>query len=216
MAISTGEPTKEKIFQALRTQGPMTVSELANTVQITPISVRHHLNSLQAEGLVEVNEERHGVGRPRQIYKLTPFAVERNTSRYYQFTDLLLAQLKEHLPPEMVEKLLNEVASSMAGAWKEELEGLPLPRRLDRLVELLTQEGYVARVESTGAGAYCLTELTCPYSRITLSHPEVCALDALMIARALGTPVEQTSCIRTGSACCTYSINATEKDGSDE
>jgi DeoR family suf operon transcriptional repressor len=200
------EPTKDKIFHALRDQGQMTVSELAAAVKITPIAVRHHLSSLQAEGMVEVREERHGVGRPRQIYKLTPIAMERNTSRYYQFTTLLLDQLKEHLPPEMVEKLLREVASSMAGEWKAELDALPMPLRLERLVELLTREGFVAKVESTGTDQYCLTELACPYSRISLTHPEVCALDASMLSRALGTPVERISCIRTGSQSCTYSI----------
>jgi DeoR family transcriptional regulator, suf operon transcriptional repressor len=200
------EPTKDKIFHALRDQGQMTVSELSAAVKITPIAVRHHLSSLQAEGMVEVREERHGVGRPRQIYKLTPIAMERNTSRYYQFTTLLLDQLKEHLPPEMVEKLLREVASSMAGEWKAELDALPMPLRLERLVELLTREGFVAKVESTGTDQYCLTELACPYSRISLTHPEVCALDASMLSRALGTPVERISCIRTGSQSCTYSI----------
>jgi DeoR family suf operon transcriptional repressor len=212
MNTSGTEPTKEKIFQALRTQGRMTVSELASAVKITPIAVRHHLTSLQAKGMIEVRDERHGVGRPRQVYKLTPRAQERNTTRYYQFTTLLLDQLKEHLPPEMVEKLLREVATSMAGAWKAELDALPLPRRLERLVELLTLEGFVAHVEATGAGQYCLSELACPYSRISHSHPEVCMLDASMISRALGIPVERISCIRTGADACAYSITAVETE----
>jgi DeoR family suf operon transcriptional repressor len=216
MTTSGTEPTKERIFQALRAHGQMTVSDLAAEVKITPIAVRHHLNILQAEGMVEVREERHGVGRPRQIYKLTSSALERDTTRYFQFTALLLDQLKAHLPPETVDKLLLDVASGMAEAWKEELDGLPLPRRLERFVELLTEEGFVARIESTGAGQYCLTELVCPYSRISVSHPEVCSLDASMISRALGTPVERTSWIRSGAETCTYSITATDKDPRDE
>jgi DeoR family suf operon transcriptional repressor len=212
MTVSSIEPTKERIFQALRTKGQMTVSELADAIRITPIAVRHHLVSLQAEGLVEAREERHGVGRPRQIYKITPQAMDRDSSRYYQFTNLLLDQLKEHLSPQMVNTLLLDVASSMAGEWKKELDSLPLPQRLERLVQLLTQEGFVARVEPAGSGRYCLTELACPYSRISLSHPEVCALDESLISRALGTSVERTSCIRSGSDSCSYSIAGTEKD----
>jgi DeoR family suf operon transcriptional repressor len=211
MTNPTSESTKERIFQALRSRGQMTVSELAEAIEITPIAIRHHLTSLQTEGMVEVREERHGVGRPHQLYKLTANAVDRNPSRYYQFTNLLLDQLKENLPPEMVNKLLLEVASSMAGEWKAELDSLPLPQRLDRLVQLLTQEGYVARVDPAGPGKYRLTELACPYSRISLSHPEVCSLDASMISRALGTPVERTSCIRAGSNSCTFSIAGTDQ-----
>jgi DeoR family suf operon transcriptional repressor len=212
MAVSSSEPTREKIFQALRTNGQMTISDLADVIQITPIAVRHHLASLQAEGLVEAREERHGVGRPRQVYKITPLAMDRDSSRYSQFTNLLLDQLKEHLSPQMVNDLFLDVASSMAGDWKQELDSLPLPQRLERLVQLLTREGFVARVEPAGPGRYRLTELACPYSRICLSHPEVCALDESLISRALGTPVERTSCIRSGSDTCSYSILGKEKD----
>jgi DeoR family transcriptional regulator, suf operon transcriptional repressor len=212
MANSNIEPTREKIFQTLRSRGPTTIADLAIAIKITPIAIRHHLTSLQAEGMVEVREERHGVGRPHQIYRLTPQAMERNPSRYYQFTNLLLEQLKEHLSPEMVETLLRDVALSMAGAWKDELDALPLPQRVDRLAELLAQEGFVARVETSEPGKLQLTEFSCPYARISLSHPEVCALDASMISRALGATVERTSCIRSGSDSCTYSIIGTEKD----
>ena len=215
MSTTSNEPTKEKIFQVLRAKGQMTVLELAEALEITPIAVRHHLSSLQTDGMVEVREERHGVGRPRQVYKLSSNAIDRNPSRYYQFTNLLLDQLKEHLSPEMVNKLLLEVASSMAGDWKKELDALPLPRRLERLVELLSQEGFVARVEPAGPGSYCLTELACPYSRISLEHPEVCTLDESMLSRALGTSVERTSCIRSGSDSCTYSISGAEKEARD-
>jgi DeoR family suf operon transcriptional repressor len=209
------EPTRERIFQILRSQGPATVADLAEAMKITPIAVRHHLNSLQADGMVEIREERHGVGRPRQIYRLTPEAMERNPSRYYQFTNLLLEQLKEHLSPDMVDALLRDVASSMADVWKDELAGLPLPRRVDRLAELLGQEGFVARVESSESGTLFLTELSCPYARISLSHPEVCTLDASMISRALGTAVERTSCIRSGSDSCTYAISGGETEPRD-
>jgi DeoR family suf operon transcriptional repressor len=216
MSISNNEPTKEKIFQALRSHGRMTVLALSKELKITQIAVRHHLNSLQADGMVDVREERHGVGRPRQIYKLTPTALDRNPSRYYQFTNLLLNQLKANLPAETVNKLLLEVADNMAGDWRTELDSLPLPRRLERLVELLTGEGFVARVESAGPGRYCLTELACPYSRISLLHPEVCVLDESMISRALGTSVERTSCIRSGSDACTFSIQGSAENHRDE
>jgi DeoR family suf operon transcriptional repressor len=216
MSNQSIEPTRERIFQILRLQGPSTVADLADAMNITPIAVRHHLNSLQAEGSVDVREERHGVGRPRQVYRLTPQAMDRNPSRYYQFTNLLLEQLKEHLSPEMVDTLLRDVAASMADEWRDELAPLPLPQRVDRLAELLAQEGFVARADSSEAGKLRLTELSCPYARISLSHPEVCTLDASMISRALGIPVERTSCIRSGSDACTYSISEPEKEPCDD
>jgi DeoR family transcriptional regulator, suf operon transcriptional repressor len=208
MVVQASEPTREKIMRALRANGQMTVSELAAALRITHISVRHHLSSLQAEAMVVGRQERHGIGRPRVVYKLTETALDRNPSKYYKFTNVLLEQLKEHFPPEMIEKLIMEVAYSIAGEWKTELDILPLPRRIDRLVQLLAQEGFVARAESAGPGQYRLLEFACPYSKISLKHPEVCTLDASIIARALGTNVERTSCIRSGSETCTFSIQS--------
>lgn len=207
MMIPTVEPTRAKILRALRVNGRMTVSDFVKDLRITHIAVRHHLSSLQAEGMIEGKEERHGIGRPHLVYRLTETALDRNPSKYYQFTNLLLDQLKENLPPETVDRLLKEVASNIAGEWKIELDTFPWPGRIDRLVQLLAQDGFVTQVEANGPDQYRLLEFTCPYSRISLNHPEICALDASMFSRALGAPVERTACIRSGAEACTFSIS---------
>ena len=63
--------TRDRILQTLLRQPRRTINDLAEAVGINPISVRHHLTSLQVEGLVTSEEERHGVGRPRLLYALT-------------------------------------------------------------------------------------------------------------------------------------------------
>jgi DeoR family suf operon transcriptional repressor len=216
MAVSTTEPTREKLFNTLRTKGQSTVSELADSLRITPVAVRHHLATLQAEGMVDVREEKHGVGRPRQVYKLSPSAMGRDPTKYYQFTNLLLKQLKENLSPDTVNKLLIEVASSIASEWKKQLDDLPMPERIHRLGNLLSEEGFVARVEEAGPGRYILTELSCPFARISLAHPEICFLDETILSQVLDTPIERTSCIRAGSDSCTYLITHIEEDTPDE
>jgi DeoR family suf operon transcriptional repressor len=205
------ETTRERIIRALRANGRMTVSELVDKVRITHIAVRHHLNSLQAEGMIEGRQERHGIGRPHLVYRLTETALDRNPSKYYKFTNFLLDQIKENLPPEMVDRLLEEVASRIAGEWEKELENLPWPHRVDRLVQLLSRDGFVARVEPNGPDQYRLLEFACPYSRISVLHPEICGLDASMFSRALGALVERTSCIRSGSDMCTFSIHGASR-----
>ena len=44
--------TREKILTSLVSQPRSTINELADAVGINAISVRHHLTSLEAEGLV--------------------------------------------------------------------------------------------------------------------------------------------------------------------
>jgi predicted ArsR family transcriptional regulator len=211
MIISAPEPTREKILRALRDRGQLTVSELVQVLRITHIGVRHHLASLLSEGMIEAREERHGVGRPHRVYHLTETALDRNPSKYYKFTNFLLDRLKENLPPEMLDRVMRDVAASIAGEWKTELDPIPWPRRIDRLVQLLAQDGFIAEVEESGPDQYRLLEFACPYSKISLQHPEVCALDASIFSRALGTQVERTACIRSGSDACTFSITGSAR-----
>src|SRR5574341_1619350 len=65
------QATRRAVLIALRNRGWATVSELADEVGIKSISVRHHLNALQADGLVEMEERRQSVGRPLHIYMLS-------------------------------------------------------------------------------------------------------------------------------------------------
>jgi predicted ArsR family transcriptional regulator len=48
--------TRDHILQTLLRQPRTTINELAETVGINPISVRHHLTNLQVEGLVSTEE----------------------------------------------------------------------------------------------------------------------------------------------------------------
>jgi len=63
--------TRERVLQTLLTNPNSTINALAEAVGINAVSVRHHLTSLQADNLVQSQEERHGVGRPRLVYSLT-------------------------------------------------------------------------------------------------------------------------------------------------
>jgi predicted ArsR family transcriptional regulator len=212
MANPTIEPTREKIFDILRSKGQVTITELVTALGITHISVRHHINILMKDNLVEAKEERHGVGRPRMIYSLTSAALERNPSRYLKLTNLLLQQLKEQLPPDKVERLFLDMASHMASELHTRLKGLPLEDRIDSLIGLLAPEGFLARVEPLGSGQFRLIELACPYATISLQHPEVCIMDTQLLSQALGAIVERRTCILSGSDSCTFTIADPSKE----
>jgi DeoR family transcriptional regulator, suf operon transcriptional repressor len=215
MTNPLNESTREKILSLLQKNGPSTVTELSEALGITYISVRHHLTSLLGDSLVETREERHGVGRPRLVYRLTKTALERNPARYLKFTNLLLTQMKAQLPPKVVEQILLDMASHMAAELRSQIQDLPLEDRIERLMELLLPEGFLARVEPAGPDGFRLTEFTCPYATISIQHPEMCLLDTTVFANVLGATVERQSCIRSGSDSCTFSIMEKTADNDD-
>jgi len=197
--------TRDRILQTLLRQPGTTINELAEAVGINPISVRHHLTNLQAQGLVSTEEERHGVGRPRLVYFLTESGTERFPTRYLRLTSRLLDQLKESLPEPLVSKLFLEIANNMAGDYAEQMKGLNMEERLELAKTLLAEEGFIVEWEKAGA-QYKIHEITCPYLQIGQNHPEVCTLDQTLISRMLAVPAEKVQCILSGDAHCTYVV----------
>ncbi|MCK4488834.1 MAG: winged helix-turn-helix transcriptional regulator, partial [Anaerolineales bacterium] len=89
--------TRNGVLRTLLLHQRRTVNELAEAVDINPISVRHHVTKLEADGLIQSEEERHGVGRPRLVYSLTNKGMEQFPQRYLQLSLRLLQQLKANL-----------------------------------------------------------------------------------------------------------------------
>ena len=197
--------TREKILQALLRKPRSTINDLAEAVDINPISVRHHLNNLQAGGLIIAEEERHGVGRPRLVYTLTDAGSEKFPTRYLRLTSRLLSQLKETLPNPMVKELFSQVALNLAEEHEGELANLSIEERLDVTQKLLGEEGFTVEWEKLGE-QYHIHEVSCPYHKVGQNHPEVCSMDQTLISEMLALPAEQVQCILSGDERCTYVV----------
>ena len=186
------------------------MKELADAAEISPVSVRHHLANLQADGLIQSEEVIHGVGRPHHVYSLTEEGFELFPTRYFRLTNRLLGELKDTLPMTYMEDVFTGVADSMAEDYAAQLESLPLEERLQRLAELLDEEGFDAEIERQG-DTVLIRELSCPYLQVGQRHPEVCIIDQRFIAKALSLPVEQVNSLLAGDAHCTFSISLVEE-----
>jgi DeoR family suf operon transcriptional repressor len=201
--------TRDRILQTLLHKPRSTINTLAEAVGINPISVRHHLTNLQMEGLVEGQEERHGVGRPRLVYILTNEGMERFPTRYMQLTTRLLSQMKETMSEPVIAKLFNQIAEDVASHYSSDMQGLSMEERLDFVKEMLAQEGFTVEWEKKG-GQYEIHEISCPYYQIGIAHPEVCTVDQTLISKMLALPANKVQCILNGGAHCTYVVTPSE------
>jgi predicted ArsR family transcriptional regulator len=162
------------------------------------------------EGLVEAQEERHGVGRPRLVYVLTSDGMERFPTRYLRLTTRLIAQMKESMPGPMVSKLFGQIAEDLASEYANDIKGLSMEERLDLVKDLLAQEGFTVEWEKK-EGQYQIHESSCPYYQIGVTHPEVCTVDQTLISRMLALPANKVQCVLNGGALCTYVIQPNAK-----
>jgi len=199
--------TRQKVLRTLLKNHRCTINELAEVVEINPISVRHHISRLQADGLVTSEEERHGVGRPRQVYFLTEAGLEQFPTRYLRLTIRLLKQLKDNLPPKMVDQLFSQMATDLVEEYTNtaKMQGLTIEQRLELVHDLLSEEGFDLEWEKKD-DQYFIREVNCPYLHVGQNHPEVCVIDQTLISTVLDLPTEKVKCILDGDNQCTYVV----------
>ena len=197
--------TREVILHGIKSSPHSTVEELAEVADVSPVTVRHHLNALQAEGVIETASIRRKVGRPYYVYSLSEKGQELFPKRYVRLTSRLLDEMKGRLPEEIVNEIFNGVVDNVLEEHRGEFEHLPLEQRLDYLVELLAEEGFLSTWEKTDTG-YRLVEYSCPYLSIGSTHVEVCSFDRKLMDGILQLPVQQNSCMLQGANCCQFTF----------
>ena len=209
MSSNSKLSTRETILHTIKSSQQANVESLAEVAQVSPVTVRHHLNALQADGLIESASIRRKVGRPYYVYSLSEKGHELFPKRYVRLTSRLIDEMKAHLPEEVVNEVFENVVLSVVEEHRGEYEHLAFEDRLDYLVDLLADEGFLASWESSNGG-YMLTEYSCPYISVGRSHSEICTIDKDLIVNVLQTPVQQMSCMLEGDECCQFSVMPTD------
>ncbi len=193
------QTVRNHIVEILKENGIATVAELAEQLGMAQVSVRHHLDILVGEDLVESSgvRRRNGAGRPSQVYSLTPEASKLFPQRHQVLANEMVSAIKTMLPVEEVRGVFLRLADKTA-------QGAPMPRvdqsvedRLEQVAGFLSEKGYTARWEVTD-GHYRLFTCNCPYSGVSDQHPEVCEMDRALIQRLVPEGVRRESSHRRG------------------
>ena len=205
--------TKERILNTLLNKHNVTIGELADVVGINGISVRHHLINLQAEGLITAEEERHGVGRPRFIYKLSDKGYEQFPSNYLGLMNLVLDVMGTELSKKQLESIIEKVGLRLAETNKISNPELSIEAKLSEISVKLAPGGFRISHERKG-NVITLHNKNCPYHHIGVRHPEICQVDQVLFQNLLGQPINQINCLLTGDNQCSFTIKA-EENGKD-
>jgi DeoR family suf operon transcriptional repressor len=201
--------TRETILHTIKAHPKSNVDELAEAASVSPVTVRHHLNALQADGLIVSQSVRRKVGRPYYVYSLSQKGQEQFPKRYVRLTSRLLHELKIQLPSEALDDVLSSVVDSLLEERRGEFEHLAVEQRLDYLITLLADEGFLAHWKKTEEG-YLITEFSCPYISLGETHSEICTIDKQLIVNVLDAPVQQNSCMLDGGTCCEFLVKIEE------
>lgn len=125
------------ILEFLRVSGPCSVSDLAESFQVTDTAIRQRLSRLVADGAVDRQSVREGRGRPRHVYKLTRKGMLQVGSN---FTDLAMALwrgVQSIEDPAVKQQVLRGVAKELARSYQGEISGGNTLEKMRSLIRLL-------------------------------------------------------------------------------
>lgn len=183
-------PTREAALTILLREGEATAADLARRLGVSVQVMRRHLRSLEEDGLVEACSSHDGPGRPSNRWHLTPQGHERFPDGSEHFALGLLQSISTSLPPETLRALLQEQARAKATLYRQSIGDGCLRDRLERLVELRRQEGYVAELRADAElpasarpqpESWVLSEFHCSVMRIAEEFPVICDQELQLI-----------------------------------
>jgi len=183
-------PTREAALTILLREGEATAADLAHRLRVSVQVMRRHLRSLEEDGLVEACSSHDGPGRPSNRWHLTAQGHERFPDGSEHFALGLLQSISSSLPPETLRALLHDQARAKASLYRQRIGEGNLRERLERLVDLRRQEGYVAELRADAElpssatahqGGWILSEFHCSVMRIAEEFPMVCDQELQLI-----------------------------------
>ena len=200
------QSTRQRILEILQERKHVTVQELGEAVELTPVTIRHHLDVLRGEGLVDAPRaiRRPGPGRPQYVYGLTEAADEHFPKNYHGLANLLFDEIRERVAPAEMEQIMTRVAQRMADQAPPPRPGASPQEIMEAVVSFMNDRGYVARWEENPKGDYVLRANNCPYKHVAQAHSEVCTMDVHLISRLAGVPPQRLSHMTSGDDSCTY------------
>ncbi len=196
--------TRAQIVGLLR-QSARTVPELKNLLGISAMTVRHHLQFLQREGLVRAPQtvRRAAPGRPRFAYQLSPKAAADTPKEFAALAGHLIDAIKS--AAGNAEKVFSELVNKLSAELPCAAQTATIESRLDGAAIFLSTKGYVASWEQSAAGPLLHTN-NCPYDGLAGQHPELCKMDLELITRVTGADVKRVCHAPQGDATCSYLI----------
>ncbi len=201
--------SREAILDMLKRRGPLTATEIAETLALTAMAVRQHLYALQEEALVAYSEQPRPIGRPAKLWRLTEASDRFFPDAHAELTVDLIKGVKEAFGPEGMDRLLAIRTRDQIAAYRRRIGGRrSLAKRLEALAEIRSEEGYMAEVRRAEDGTFLLIENHCPVCHAAAACTGLCAAELSVFQAVLGVEVEVSrgDHILAGARRCAYRV----------
>ena len=199
----------ERVLMLLKMHGTLSASAIGTTLGTSGEAARQQLARLAEAGLVIATSEARGVGRPTQLWALTPAAQARFPDTHAALTVQLLDIIRTSLGEGALESVIATREAATRAAYEAAMVDAPALRdRVARLAELRSQEGYMAEWHDAGDGTLLLLENHCPICAAATACQGFCRAELDVFRAVLGPRAEvtRTEHIVAGGRRCSYVI----------
>ncbi len=198
---------KDKILELLKKEKNLTIPELLTHFSMTDIALRRHLKNLENEGLIKSFVIKQSIGRPYFEYRLTKNGDNLFPNHYQQLSLGLLEELEKLEGRAFVEQLIKNWTNKMASTHADELAQMnSLDQRIDRLLQIQEQKGYMAILEENN-GEYIIKQYNCPIYEVACNYTSICQEEMKVFKKILGgKEVTLHQCMAEGENCCSFAV----------
>ncbi len=208
---------RRDLLLRLRIDGPSSPDQLATRLGASRTGVLQQLRGLEAAHLVSRQTVRHGVGRPRHLYDITPDAQDLFPSNYDGLAAGLLAAIEAIGGDDLLEQVFAARRRQLGDRVRDDLgdrltTGAPLLDRVRELAVIQANNGYLATASVDPDGAIRLVEHNCAIYHVAEGSPAACAAELELFSEVLGADVVREQHIASGDRCCSYRISERPAD----
>jgi predicted ArsR family transcriptional regulator len=197
----------------LRQAGPTTPDGLAAALGASRTGILQQLYALEEARLVSHAAEKHGVGRPRHVYDVTPDAQGLFPTDYGGFASGLVKAIEAVGGEDLVEQVFAarrvQIGDRIRRHMAERLaDDAPLGDRVRVLAQLQDEAGYLADAVIDADGSLRLREHNCAIDKIARRTMAPCDAELALFQEVLGAEVVRESHIASGDRCCSYKVDS--------
>ncbi|KPE49210.1 helix-turn-helix transcriptional regulator [Chryseobacterium indologenes] len=203
------KPAADRILMFLKMRGEATALLISEELSITKEGARKHLLNLAQEGFIIPFVKSEGVGRPSTYYRLTEKGFSRFPDAHADVTVQILRSVKNLLGENALELLINDREKNTYQRYEKSLaDAGSLEQRLDILVKIRSEEGYMAEWKKKD-GEYFLIENHCPICAAATECQGFCRAELSNFRNLIGEDyqMERVGHILSGGQRCVYKIS---------
>ncbi len=195
----------------------MSPDGLANHLGASRTGVLQQLRALEQAGLVAHSVERHGVGRPRHLYDVTPDAQDLFPTDYDGFAAALLEAIEAVGGDDLVDEVFAARRRQMGVRLQQRLNervapGASLADRVRELAVIQDGAGYLAEAIISPDGTVRLREHNCAIFHLAREAGSCCDAELALFRDVLGANVVRETHIAAGDRSCTFRVGPRAAD----